>query len=54
MADNTITVVGNLTRDPEIRYTAGGQAKATLGVAGSRRWTNRQTNETEEIGRAHV
>ena len=32
MADNTITVVGNLTRDPEIRYTAGGQAKATLGV----------------------
>lgn len=48
MADNTITVVGNLTRDPEIRYTAGGQAKATLGVAVSRRWTNRQTNETEE------
>ena len=48
MADNTITVVGNLTRDPEMRYTAGGQAKATLGVAVSRRWTNRQTNETEE------
>ena len=28
MADNSITVVGNLTRDPEIRYTASGQAKA--------------------------
>ena len=28
MADNTITVVGNLTRDPEIRYTASGQANA--------------------------
>ena len=48
MADNTITVVGNLTRDPEIRYTASGQANARLGVAVSRRWQNRQTNEWEE------
>ena len=30
MADNTITVVGNLTRDPEIRYTGSGQANARL------------------------
>jgi single-strand DNA-binding protein len=48
MADNSITVVGNLTRDPEIRYTASGQAKAQLGIAVSRRWQNRQTNEWEE------
>ena len=48
MADNTITVVGNLTRDPEIRYTPSGQANARLGVAVSRRWQNRQTNEWEE------
>mgnify|MGYP003330280499 CR=1 FL=1 len=48
MADNTITIVGNLTRDPEIRYTASGQANARLGVAVSRRWQNRQTNEWEE------
>jgi single-strand DNA-binding protein len=48
MADNTITVVGNLTRDPEIRYTASGQANARLGVAVSRRWQNRQTSEWEE------
>ena len=48
MADNTITVVGNLTRDPEIRYTAGGQANAKLAVAVSRRWNNKQTNEWEE------
>ena len=47
MADNTITVVGNLTRDPEIRYTASGQANARLGVAVSRRWQNRQTSEWE-------
>ena len=30
MADNTVTIVGNVTRDPEVRYTAGGQANATL------------------------
>jgi single-strand DNA-binding protein len=48
MADNTITVVGNLTRDPEIRYTASGQANARLGIAVSRRWQNRQTSEWEE------
>ena len=48
MADNTITVVGNLTRDPEMRYTASGQANARLGIAVSRRWQNRQTSEWEE------
>jgi single-strand DNA-binding protein len=45
---NSITVVGNLTRDPELRYTASGTAKAQLGVAVNRRWQNRQTNEWEE------
>ena len=48
MADSTVTIVGNLTRDPEIRYTAGGAAKASFGVAVSRRWQNRQSNEWEE------
>src|SRR5499426_3831956 len=48
MADSTVTIVGNLTRDPEIRYTTGGAAKASFGVAVSRRWQNRQTNEWEE------
>ena len=33
MAESTVTVVGNVTRDPEIRYTSGGAAKATFGVA---------------------
>jgi len=31
--DNTITVVGNLTRDPELRFTPGGAAVANFGVA---------------------
>ena len=48
MADNTITVVGNLTRDPELRFTQTGRARALLGVAVNRRWMNRQTNEREE------
>lgn len=48
MADNTVTVVGNLTRDPELRFTGSGVAQATLGVAVSRRWQNRQTQEWEE------
>ena len=48
MADNTITVVGNLTRDPELRFTQTGRARALLGVAVNRRWMNRQTNEWEE------
>ena len=48
MPDSTVTIVGNVTRDPEIRYTAGGAAKASFSVAVSRRWQNRQTNEWEE------
>jgi single-strand DNA-binding protein len=48
MAESTVTIVGNLTRDPEIRYTAGGAAKASFGVAVSRRWQNRQSQEWEE------
>src|SRR5215510_6979479 len=48
MADSSVTIVGNVTRDPEIRYTAGGAAKASFSVAVSRRWQNRQTSEWEE------
>ena len=48
MPDSTVTIIGNLTRDPEIRYTTGGAAKASFGVAVSRRWQNRQSNEWEE------
>src|SRR6476620_1693513 len=50
MANNTnsITVVGNLTRAPEMRYTASGVSTATFGVAVNRSWRNQQTNEWEE------
>ena len=45
---NSITVVGNVTRDPELRFTPTGQATASFGVAVNRRWQNRQTQEWEE------
>jgi len=48
MADSNVTIVGNITRDPEIRYTANGAAKASFGVAVSRRWQNRNSQEWEE------
>jgi single-strand DNA-binding protein len=48
MADNTITVVGNLTRDPELKFLNSGQAALRLAIAVSRKWTNRQTNEQQE------
>ena len=38
MADNTITVVGNITRDPELRFTAGGKGVASFGIAVNRRY----------------
>ena len=38
MADNTVTLVGNLTRDPELRFTTGGRGVASFGLAVSRRY----------------
>jgi single-strand DNA-binding protein len=38
MADNTVTLVGNVTRDPELRYTTGGRGVASFGMAVNRRY----------------
>jgi single-strand DNA-binding protein len=46
MADSTVTLTGNLTRDPELRFTAGGRAVATIGIAVSRRY--QVNNEWQE------
>ena len=48
MPDNTVTLVGNVTRDPELRFTPSGAANASFGLAVKRRWQNRQTQEWEE------
>jgi single-strand DNA-binding protein len=48
MSGNSVTLVGNLTRDPELRYTPAGAATCQFGLAVNRRWQNRQTSEWEE------
>src|ERR1017187_4197836 len=45
---NSVSLVGNITRDPELRFTNTGQATASFGLAVNRRWQNRQTQEWEE------
>jgi single-strand DNA-binding protein len=45
---NTTAVTGNLTREPEIRYTREGHASTLLSLAVNRRWENRETREWEE------
>jgi len=46
--DNHVTVIGNLTRSPEMKFTPSGQALSTFGLAVNRRWQNRTTQEWEE------
>jgi single-strand DNA-binding protein len=48
MADSQVTVIGNITREPELRFTPSGQPNAKFGLAVNRRWQNRQSNEWEE------
>ncbi|HUZ43412.1 MAG TPA: single-stranded DNA-binding protein [Acidimicrobiales bacterium] len=45
MTGNTITITGNLTRDPELRFTAGGQATTSFGIAVNRSWQDPQSQE---------
>lgn len=43
--DNTVGLVGNITRDPELRFTPGGMAVAQFGLAVNRRRQDRNTQE---------
>jgi single-strand DNA-binding protein len=45
-SDNTVTLVGNITRDPELRFTQSGQAVASFGLAVNRRY--QQNGEWQE------
>ena len=45
---NTVQILGNLTRDPEVRYTQSGLAVATFTVAASNTYVDSATNETKE------
>jgi single-strand DNA-binding protein len=48
MADANVTLVGNCTRDPELRFTASGMQVTTTGLAVNNRRKNNQTGEWEE------
>lgn len=45
---NKVILVGNLGKDPEVRYTSGGQAVANLRVATSRTWNDKQSGQKRE------
>jgi len=49
---NKVILIGNLTRDPELRYTPAGTAVCTFGLATNRSWTT-QTGETKEETEFH-
>ncbi|MCX6921826.1 MAG: single-stranded DNA-binding protein [Verrucomicrobia bacterium] len=46
---NKVILVGNLTRDPELRYTPKGMAIAKLGLAVNRVWKNEAGESKEEV-----
>ena len=45
---NKVQLIGNLTRDPELRYTPQGTAVCTLGLATNRSWTTEGGEKREE------
>ena len=45
---NKVILLGNLGADPEIRYTAGGDAVTTISVATSSSWNDKQSGEKRE------
>jgi len=45
---NKVQLIGNLTRDPELRYTPNGNAVCTFGVATNRSWTTDSGEKREE------
>jgi single-strand DNA-binding protein len=45
---NKVILIGNLGRDPEVRYTASGSAIANVTIATSDAWKDRQTGEQQE------
>ena len=48
MADNFVSITGNVTRDPELKHVGNGSAVTEFSLAVNRRWQNRTTQEWEE------
>ena len=45
---NKVIIIGNLGRDPEVRYTPSGAAVCNVSVATTRNWKNRESGEKQE------
>ena len=45
---NKVIIIGNLGRDPEVRYTPSGAAVCNVSVATTRNWKNRDSGEKQE------
>ncbi len=45
---NKVIILGNLTRDPEVKVIPSGQSVATFGIATNRRWNDSEGNSQEE------
>ena len=50
---NKVLLIGNLTRDPELRYTPSGTAVCTFGLATNRSWTPNEGGERQEETEYH-
>jgi len=50
---NKVLLIGNLTRDPELRYTPQGTAVCTIGLATNRSWTSPEGGERNEETEFH-
>lgn len=46
---NRVQLIGNLTRDPELRYTPNGTAVCSFGIATNRNWTTDTGEKKEEV-----
>lgn len=46
---NRAMIIGNLTRDPEVKTTTTGQSVCTLGVATNRTWTDAKGQKQEDV-----
>jgi len=46
---NRAMIIGNLTRDPEVRTTTTGQSVCTLGIATNRSWTDAKGQKQEDV-----
>ena len=49
MSLNKVLIIGNLTRDPELRTTATGQNVCSFGIATNRVWTDQKGTKQEQV-----